>query len=222
MVKETFEKVKSFLIKHEGGYTSDARDPGNWSTGKVNKGALIGTNWGISAPTFIAYMKNRGLNISSSAMAQGLRELTKADAFQIYKVNYWDKIKGDELPAGLDYTMFDFAVNSGPAKAIMTLQKVLGVAQDGILGPITLKEANKGSYTEQSILLVNQHRLDFMKSLSTWPIFGTGWGRRVEQVKKDSWFFLEESLKEVQQEKEASEKVNFFEELLKVLKGLFK
>jgi lysozyme family protein len=99
----------------------------------------------------------------------------------MYKAKYWDKIKGDDLPTGVDYAVFDAAVNSGPGRAAKWLQACVGVDQDGGIGPKTLAAVAKHDPTE----LVEDYakrRLSFLMDLNTWPTFGKGWGRRVAEV----------------------------------------
>jgi lysozyme family protein len=99
----------------------------------------------------------------------------------LYKKKYWDKVCGDELPTGLDLSVFDLAVNSGPGRAAKMLQKVLGVTQDGAIGPQTIAKALN---VDSSKLIedYNAERLAFLQALPTWGTFGKGWGRRVAEV----------------------------------------
>jgi lysozyme family protein len=115
-----------------------------------------------------------------------VRALTIEEAKAIYKAQYWDTVKGDDLPAGLDYAVFDFCVNSGPDRAVRDLQKVLGtVAVDGVMGVHTISECEK--YGVQSLIRdYCLHRLRFMKSLKTWGTFGKGWERRVNEVRANA------------------------------------
>ncbi|MBK3411478.1 putative peptidoglycan-binding domain-containing protein, partial [Methylobacterium ajmalii] len=94
----------------------------------------------------------------------------------------WDAVQGDALPAGLDYALFDFAVNSGPKRAVIGLQRALGIADDGRLGPVTLA-ALAGRDVPGLVNALCDGRLAFLRALSTWPRFGRGWGRRVEEVR---------------------------------------
>jgi lysozyme family protein len=96
---------------------------------------------------------------------------------------YWDRIKGDDLPVGVDYCLFDLAVNSGVGKAGKLLQAALDLPADGIIGPITL-HALEGRDPEEIVEQVCQERLAFLQSLGTWGVFGKGWGRRVAEVEQ--------------------------------------
>ena len=109
---------------------------------------------------------------------QSVRAIADSEVAAIYKNLYWDRISGDNLPAGVDFAVFDFAVNSGVSRAAKMLQSVVGVTQDGVIGPATI-EATK-TYVAMSI---TNRRLAFMQSLSIWSTFGKGWAARIADVK---------------------------------------
>ena len=96
------------------------------------------------------------------------------------KERYWDKVKADELPAGLDYVVFDTAINSGPGRAVKLLQEVIGTTPDGAIGPLTLR-AVAAMPAADVINKYQDNRLLYLQSLPTWPTFGRGWARRVEE-----------------------------------------
>ena len=114
-----------------------------------------------------------------------MRKLTPEQVKPFYKKMYWDRIRGDDLPSGIDYATFDFAVNSGVNKASKCLQEIAGVPADGIIGPKSL-EAIKFCDPEQTIDALCDMRMDFLKGLSTFKTFGKGWSKRVAQVKSVS------------------------------------
>jgi lysozyme family protein len=114
-----------------------------------------------------------------------MRSLTIEMVKPLYKRKYWDKIQGDELPAGIDYCVFDAAVNSGPGRAIKWLQEVLGVTVDGMLGPKTLLAA-KIADPAATIDEYTEVRRAFLEKLPTWGVFGKGWGRRVAEVNRSA------------------------------------
>ncbi|WP_420415300.1 glycoside hydrolase family 108 protein [Roseibium sp.] len=179
-MKATFEKVRPLLFAHEGGYTDHRGDPGNWSEGKVGRGRLIGTNFGIAAPTLIGW---RGGNVTAADM----KALTRDEAIQIYKAQYWDTIRADELPAGVDYCCYDYSVNSGPGRASKELQRVVGAKVDGVIGPMTLAALKISGLSSATIIdQICNRRLAFMKRLKTWKTFGKGWSRRVGDVRTKS------------------------------------
>lgn len=151
------------LIKHEGGYSNHSSDPG----GRTNLGVTqeVWEDW-----------TDRAVNEAE------MRALTPEKVKPLYKDLYWERIKGDKLPSGVDYCVFDAAVNSGVRRASQWLQTAIGVAVDGSIGPQTLSVA---SMTLPSTTIINfsAQRLKFLQGLSTWPTFGKGWERRVAEVK---------------------------------------
>ncbi len=133
------------------------------------------TNKGITLATFRRYVKKGGT-------VSDLRNITDEQVAKVYRKHYWDAVSGDDLPAGLDYAMFDFGVNSGPSRAIKFLQWALAVPQDGKLGPVTMAAVAK-DHTGPLIEVLCDRRLAWLKGLGTWPTFGNGWTNRVVGVK---------------------------------------
>ena len=161
-----YEKCIPRTLSHEGGFVNDPRDAGG------------ATNLGITIATYRRYLNSRGT-------VADLKAMTRDQAVTIYKRQYWDAVNGDKLPAGLDYAVFDYAVNSGPARAAKALQGLLGVAQDGALGPATLA-AIGGRDVAALINGLCDQRLAFMRSIrggKDWRAFSKGWTRRVEDVR---------------------------------------
>lgn len=113
---------------------------------------------------------------------QDVKRLTLGEAREIYKRYYWDAVNGDMLPLGLDLAVYDFAVNSGPSRAVRFLQKVVGTKVDGKMGPNTLHSVSVGN-PQLDIAALCDNRLAFLKRLKTWPTFGRGWERRVNGIK---------------------------------------
>lgn len=159
-MKVNFQKCLKPVLVWEGGFVNHPKDPG----GPTNKG--------ITQRVYDAYRKNKGQKI------QSVREITNAEVEAIYKAQYWDVVKGDQLPAGVDLAVFDYAVNSGCARAAKALQKVLGAEQDGQIGQITLAKAN-ATDAAALVTLVCKERMNFVKKLKTWSTFGKGWKRRI-------------------------------------------
>ena len=162
-MKENWEKSFASVLKHEGGYVNHPKDPGGMTNLGVTK-----RNWEI--------FLNRDVTEAE------MRALTPDAVKPFYKSMYWDKIKGDQLPSGVDYAAYDLAVNSGTGKAAKFLQEIAGVAADGVIGPKSL-EAIKACDPEQTIDALCDMRLDFLKRLSTFDTFGKGWSIRVADVK---------------------------------------
>jgi lysozyme family protein len=159
---ENFPAALNALLKHEGGYINHPSDPGGM------------TNLGVTKRVWEEWV---GHEVDEKQM----RALTPALVAPLYKKKYWDKVCGDELPTGLDLAVFDLAVNSGPGRAAKMLQKVLGVPQDGAIGPQTLAKAVNVD-SSKLIADYNAERLAFLQALPTWGTFGKGWGRRVAEV----------------------------------------
>lgn len=158
-----FDKAFTALVGHEGGYTADPKDRGNWTSGKIGVGTLKGTKYGISAMSYpIVDIKN----------------LTLENAKAIYKRDFWDKANCDDLPDAIRFDVFDMAVNSGIKRAIITLQKAIGATPDGIFGEQTKKLL---SFFDASTVdkRLSAHRLLFICDVGTFPTYGRGWVRRV-------------------------------------------
>jgi lysozyme family protein len=112
-----------------------------------------------------------------------IKALKPNDVMPLYKAKYWDTIKGDDLPEGVDYAVFDFAINSGPSRAAKTLQSVLSTNPDGQIGTTTLR-AIEASNPREIATAVCEARLAFLQSLPTYGTFGKGWSRRVSEVEQ--------------------------------------
>ena len=161
-----FPQSLQLLLKHEGGYVNHPSDPGGM------------TNLGVTAKVWQEWV---GHPVDEKQM----RALTAEDVAPLYKRKYWDACRADELVSGLDYVVFDYAVNSGVGRATKTLQACAGVPIDGGIGPATLA-AVKAHNSAQLIENVCDKRLDFLQSLSTFTTFGKGWERRVNEVKAEA------------------------------------
>ena len=170
-MKENFVASLKHLLNSEGGFTNDLRDPGN----KLPDGRAGCTMYGVTQATWEKFIGKR-------VTQEQMKQLTPESVGPIYKVKYWDAVKGDELPAGLDYLMFDFAVNAGPGRAIKVMQEVLGVTADGAIGRMTLKALSE-SDPHNLIEDFSDAKEKFYRSLKTFETFGKGWLRRVAEVK---------------------------------------
>ena len=157
--KKSFE----LLLKSEGGYVNNPADPGGM------------TNLGVTKATWENW-------VGRSSDEAEMRGLTPEKVEPLYKKKYWDAVRADELPAGLDYLMFDFAVNAGAGRAIKTLQSSVGATPDGGFGSMTMA-AVQALNPQELIEKFSQAKEDFYRSLSTFPTFGKGWLNRVAEVK---------------------------------------
>lgn len=150
-----FDTAFERLIKHEGGYSNNPLDPGGE------------TNWGITFRTARAY-----------GYTGAMRDMTREQAKAIYHAAYWTRAKADNYDFAIGFQLFDTGVNHGIGQAIRFLQRAVNVADDGVVGPVTLKAIHSMSVTDV-LSRFNAERLEFYTKLSTWPTFGKGWARRV-------------------------------------------
>jgi lysozyme family protein len=164
MSASSYDAALARVLAHEGGYTNHPDDPGG------------PTNFGITISDYRKYVK-------PDASAADVRAMALDEAKAIYRAKYWDALCCDALSPGLDYAVFDYGVNSGIGRAAKVLQRTLDVAQDGVIGPVTLAAAKKGT-AAVLIEAICVERLRFLQSLRTWRVFGKGWGRRVADVKE--------------------------------------
>jgi len=153
-----FDVAFDTLLKHEGGYSDHAADPG----GK--------TRFGITE----AVAREVGYR-------GDMRELPLDLAKRIYRERYWSPIKAEQLPAAVRYVVFDAAVNSGPGQSVKWLQRALGVVDDGVIGPKTLAAANAANPDALKMRMLGQ-RLRFMAGLTNWPAFSRGWATRIASL----------------------------------------
>jgi len=159
-MKENYAQALKQVLKYEGGYVDHPKDPG----GPTNKG--------VTQAVYDTWRKSKDLS------TQSVRNISDSEVATIYKNLYWDRISGDYLPSGVDFAVFDYAVNSGVSRAARTLQSIVGVTQDGVVGPETIEAAK--TYVAMA---VTNKRLAFMQSLSIWSTFGKGWSARIADVK---------------------------------------
>jgi len=154
------------LLKHEGNFVNHPSDPGGM------------TNLGVTAKVWESWV---GHPVDEKQM----RALTAEDVAPLYKRKYWDACRANEFVSGLDYAVFDCAVNSGVGRAVKLLQGCVGVVADGGIGPATMAAVNQAVPTSL-IEEFSNARLQFLKSLKTFPVFGKGWERRVNEVEAES------------------------------------
>jgi len=161
-MKENWDTCFAMVLKHEGGFVNHPKDPG----GMTNLG-VTRTNW--------------ELYLDHDVTEADMRALTPEMVKPFYKKNYWDRIRGDELPSGVDYAAYDLAVNSGTGRAAKYLQRIAGVTEDGVIGPQSLKAIQKCD-AESAVDALCTMRLNFLKGLNTFDTFGKGWTIRVNDV----------------------------------------
>ena len=162
-MKSNFESCFKELLKHEGGFVNHPQDPGGI------------TNLGVTKKVWEEWV---GREVSVDDM----KALKPEDVKPLYHNRYWDACKCDDLPSGVDYCVFDTAVNSGRVRAVKFLQSVVGTVPDGAIGPVTIASTN----SRGANLTINQFcdkRESFWRSLSTFNTFGKGWLRRGEEVR---------------------------------------
>jgi len=165
-VNTNFTNCLARVLVSEGGFVNNPKDPGGM------------TNLGCTKSTWEEYL---GHPVSEADM----RNLTPDDVAPLYKRKYWDRVSGDDLPSGLDYSVFDAAINSGPGRAAKWLQEIVDVDVDGAIGPGTLAAIDNFA-VQDLIAKYNDHRLQFLESLPTYETFGNGWANRVSAVQSAS------------------------------------
>ena len=152
-----FDTAFDRLISHEGGWTNNPKDDGNWTGGKQGLGIIGGTKYGISAAAY-PYLS--------------IKDLTLDEAKKIYQRDYWDII-GRAHPA-IKFQLFDAAVNHGQGNAIRMLQKAVGVADDGKWGVVSQAALEKLDHNDVLMRFLG-FRLKFWVSLKRFDEFGKGW-----------------------------------------------
>ncbi len=161
-MQKNYDKCLETILHHEGGYVNHPKDPG----GETNLGVTkrVYEEWGGT---------------------KDMKDLLVEDVAPIYKKNYWDKLKGDNLPGGLDLCVFDFGVNAGPGRAAKYLQSMIGTTPDGGIGPMTLKALDIYTGANGLVETIEEYqkrRQEYYEKLSTFATFGRGWTRRVNET----------------------------------------
>ena len=167
MATWTYDEALRRLLVHEGGYTNHPSDPGG------------PTNFGITIHDYRKYVK-------PNATAAGVRAMKLDEAEAIYRTKYWNAQRCDALPAGVDYSVFDYGVNSGIGRSGKVLRRVVGlpdtthVVTDEVLRAVARRDP------KALVIAINDERLAFLKRLKTWPVFGRGWCTRIAGVRAAS------------------------------------
>ena len=162
MAAENYVTCLEMILHHEGGYVNHPKDPGGE------------TNLGVTKRVYEDF-----------GGTKDMKDLVREDVEPIYKKNYWDRLKGDSLPTGLDLCVFDFGVNAGTGRSAKYLQRMIGTTADGGIGPNTLKcldEYIEENGLEDTIRNFQSARQEYYESLRTFETFGRGWTRRVDET----------------------------------------
>jgi lysozyme family protein len=160
-----FDRALAKVLVHEGGYVNHAEDPGG------------ATNQGVTQRVYDDYRKTFGNK------PQSVKLLAPVERDSIYRIRYWALIKGDSLPPGVSYVVFDGAVNSGVSQSVKWLQRALGVPSDGVIGPQTINAINAHENHDALVRKICELRMAFLKALKTFKTFGRGWTSRVSGVR---------------------------------------
>ena len=163
-MKENYESALAHVLKSEGLWSDNPSDPGG------------ATMKGITLSVYQEWKRNPHIT------KEELRVIPDEEVYNLYKELYWNKVQGDYLPAGVDYAVFDFAVNTGVGRATKLIQEAVGVTADGVLGPASLSAIQKTD-PKELIEKFSALKESFYRSLKTFPTFGKGWLNRVAEVK---------------------------------------
>lgn len=167
MATSSYDAALARLLQHEGGYTNHPSDPGG------------PTNFGITIHDYRKHVK-------PGATAADVKAMTLDEAKRIYRSKYWDAQRCDELPAGVDYAVFDYGVNSGIGRSGKVLRRCLNLPDDSSVVNDHVVAAAKADDAKALVAAICDERLRFLQRLKTWDVFGKGWGRRVAEVKAHS------------------------------------
>ena len=165
-MNRNFDKCMTMLLAHEGGFVDHVADTGGM------------TNLGVTKRTYDEY---HGCDIDE----EGMRNLKPVDVEPIYKRNYWERCRCSDLPSGVDWAVFDLAVNAGTGRAAKLLQRAVGAKEDGVIGPITLMKVDSEDHTN----IINRmavYREQHYRALSNFDVFGRGWLRRNDETRKQA------------------------------------
>ena len=165
-MNQNFDKCMEMLLVHEGGYVNHPSDPGGM------------TNLGVTKKTWNHFY---GDDISEERM----RNITVDDVKPLYRTNRWDRCRCGDLPSGVDWAVFDWAVNSGPGRATKALQRAVGAFEDGVVGPQTLM-AVTASQSHEIINRIAVHRDSYYCDLKHFDTFGRGWIRRNDETREQA------------------------------------
>lgn len=166
-MKSTYKKAMQWVARSEGGYVNHPKDPGG------------ATNHGITQRVYDSYRRRKHAGKTT------VRYITADEVAEIYRVQYADQVRYDDLPAGVDYAVLDYAINSGVRRSAKAIQRIVGVRADGVIGNVTLAAIDDKSPSLLVKALCDQ-RLSFLQRLRNWRYFGRGWSRRVMFVRRNA------------------------------------
>ena len=185
MAAANFARALSVTLRHEGGWADHPADPGG------------ATMKGVTLATFRRYVPG--------ASKSDLRAISNTLLQRIYRDGYWSVVEGDRLPSGVDLAVFDAGVNSGPSRGARWLQATVGASQDGEVGNLTLA-ATRVKNPVTVVKGVCDRRLGFVQSLSTWSVFGKGWGRRIGEIKATGMAWAGASANDIRDDADVTDK----------------
>jgi len=159
------------VLKSEGGWVNNPKDPGGE------------TNLGVTKKVWQEWVGHE---------VKTMQELTSTDVAPMYQAKYWMACYANQLPIGVDYMAFDAAVNMGAGRSVKLLQECLGCVPDGTIGPRTMQLID-GKDPKDVVEAFSQRKISFYESLPTFPTFGKGWLKRVEDVKQNALKMIGES-----------------------------
>ncbi len=155
-MKSTYPKTMKQIRQFEGGYVNHPRDPGG------------ATNFGVTQAVFDEYRASKKL------AKRSVKLITEAEVDDIYLTRYANKVRYDDLPAGIDFATLDGAVNSGVSRGAKWLQTALGIPADGVVGAQTVAVATAADALK-TIHSIYAKRTGFLRGLTTFSTFGKGW-----------------------------------------------
>jgi hypothetical protein len=170
-MQNNFQKCLELVLKSEGGWVNNPKDPGGE------------TNLGVTKKVWQEWVGHE---------VKTMQGLTPADVAPMYQAKYWMACYANQLPTGVDYMAFDAAVNMGAGRSVKLLQECLGCVPDGTIGPRTMQLID-GKDPKDVVEAFSQRKIGFYESLPTFPTFGKGWLKRVEDVKQNALKMIGES-----------------------------